>query len=52
MEPINLLLMDPNCKPVHALAYTAPISLVQQSQQSKKIVRLVDIVVLEEGYLS
>jgi hypothetical protein len=46
--PISLQLMDPNCKPIHARAYTVPRSVEQQLQQSKKIVRLVDIGVLEE----
>jgi hypothetical protein len=50
--PISLQLMDPNCKPVHARAYTVPISVEQKSQQSKEIVRLVDIGVLEEDYSS
>jgi hypothetical protein len=40
--------MDPNCKPIHARAYTVPRSVEQQFQHSKKIVRLVDIGVLEE----
>jgi hypothetical protein len=44
--------MDPNCKPVHARAYTVPRSVEQQLQQSKEIVRLVDIGVLEEDYSS
>jgi hypothetical protein len=44
--------MDPNCKPIHARAYTVPISVEQQLQQSKEIVRLVDIGVLEEDYSS
>jgi hypothetical protein len=44
--------MDPNCKPIHALAYTVPRSVEQQLQQSKEIVRLVDIGVLEEDYSS
>jgi hypothetical protein len=50
MVPISLQLMDCNCKPVHAYvhAYTVPRSVEQQSQQSNKIVRLVDIGVLEE----
>jgi hypothetical protein len=48
MEPIILQLMDPNCKPIHARAYTIPRSVEQQLQQSKEIVRLVDIGVLEE----
>jgi hypothetical protein len=52
MEPIILQLMDPNCKPIHARAYTVPRSVEQQLQQSKEIVRLVDIGVLEEDYSS
>jgi hypothetical protein len=44
--------MDPNCKPVHILAYTVPRSVEQRLQQSKEIVRLVDIGVLEEDYSS
>jgi hypothetical protein len=50
--PISLQLMDPNCKPIHARAYTARRSVEQQLQQSKDIVRLVDIGVLEEEYYS
>jgi hypothetical protein len=50
MEPISLQLIDPNCKPIHARAYTVPISVTTQLQHSKKIVRLVDIGVLEEDY--
>jgi hypothetical protein len=50
--PISLQLMDPNCKPIHARAYTVPRSVEQQLQQSKEIVRLVDIGVLEEDYSS
>jgi hypothetical protein len=50
--PISLQLMDPNCKPIHARAYTVPRSVDQQLQQSKEIVRLVDIGVLEEDYSS
>jgi hypothetical protein len=46
--PISLQLMDPNCKPIHARADTVPRSVEQQLQQSKEIVRLVDIGVLEE----
>jgi hypothetical protein len=46
--PISLQLMDPNCKPIHVRAYTVPISVEQQLQQSKEIVRLVDIGILEE----
>jgi hypothetical protein len=45
-------MMDPNCKPIHAHAYTVPRSVEQQLQQSKEIVRLVDIGVLEEDYSS
>jgi hypothetical protein len=40
-KPISIQLMDPNCKPRHARAYTVPRSLEQQLQQSKDIVRLV-----------
>jgi hypothetical protein len=50
--PISLQLMDPNCKPIHARAYTVPRSVEQQLQQSKEIVRLVGIGVLEEDYSS
>jgi hypothetical protein len=49
---ISLQLMDPNCKPIHARAYTVPTSVEQQLQLSKEIVRLVDIGVLEEDYSS
>jgi hypothetical protein len=42
--------MDPNCKPIHARAYTVPRSVEQQLR--KKIVRLVDIGVFEEDYSS
>jgi hypothetical protein len=50
MEPISFQLMDLNCKPihVHVRAYTVPRSVEQQLQQSKEIVRLVDIGVLKE----
>jgi hypothetical protein len=44
--------MDPNCKPIHVRAYTVPRSVEQQLQQSKEIVRLVEIGVLEEDYSS
>jgi hypothetical protein len=50
--PICLQLMDPNCTPTHARAYTVPRSVEEQLQQSKDIVRLVDIGVLEEDYSS
>jgi hypothetical protein len=52
--PIILQLMDPNCKPIHAhaRAYTVPGSVDQRLQQSKEIVRLMNIVVLEEDYSS
>jgi hypothetical protein len=50
--PISLQLIDPNCKPIHARAYTAPRSVEQQLQQCKEIVRLVDIGVLDEDYSS
>jgi hypothetical protein len=49
-KTISLQLMDPNCKPIHARAYTVPRSVEQQLQQSKEIIRLVDIGVLEEDY--
>jgi hypothetical protein len=49
---ISLQLMDPNCKPIHARAYTVPRSVEQQLQQSKEILRLVDIGVLEKDYSS
>jgi hypothetical protein len=52
MEPISLQLMYPNCKPIHARAYTVPRSVEQQLQQNKEIVRFVDIEVLEEDYSS
>jgi hypothetical protein len=44
--------MDSYCKLIHAHAYTVPRSVEQQLQQDKKIVRLVDIGVLEEDYSS
>jgi hypothetical protein len=50
--PIHLQLMDPNCKPIHARAYTVPRSAEQQLRQGKEIARLVDIGVLEEDYSS
>jgi hypothetical protein len=52
MEPISLQLMDPNCEPIHARAYTVPRSVEQQLQHSNEIVRLVDIGVLGEDYSS
>jgi hypothetical protein len=48
--PISLQLMDPNCKPIHARAYTVTRSVEQQLR--KEIARLVDIGVLEEDYSS
>jgi hypothetical protein len=48
--PISLQLMDCNFKPIHARAYTVPRSVEQPLKQSKEIVRLVDIGVLEEDY--
>jgi hypothetical protein len=50
--PICLQLIEPNCKPIHTRAYTVPRSVEQQLQQSKEIVRLMDIGVLEEDYSS
>jgi hypothetical protein len=44
--------MDPNCKTNHALSYTVLRSVEQQLQQSKEVVRLVNIGVLEEDYSS
>jgi hypothetical protein len=44
--------MDQNCKPIHARAYNVLRPVEQQLQQSKEIVRLVDIGVLEEDYSS
>jgi hypothetical protein len=44
--------MDPNCKPIHARAYIVPRSVEQKLQQSKGIVRLVEIGVFEEDYSS
>jgi hypothetical protein len=49
---ISFQKIDPNCKPIHARAYTVPTSVKQQLQQSKEIVRLVNIGVLEEAYSS
>jgi hypothetical protein len=49
---ISLQQMDPNCQPIHERAYTVPRSVEQQLQQSKEIVRLVEIGVLEEDYSS
>jgi hypothetical protein len=33
MELIILQMMDPNCKPIHAQAYTGPRSVEQKLQQ-------------------
>jgi hypothetical protein len=44
--------MDPNCKPIHASAYTVSRSVEKQLQHSKEIVRSMDIGVLEEDYSS
>jgi hypothetical protein len=44
--------MDTNCKPIHVCKYTVPRLVEQQLQQSKEIVRLVYIGVLEEYYSS
>jgi hypothetical protein len=49
---ISLQLMDCNCKPVHARAYTVTRSVEQQLQQNEEIVRLVDIGILEADYYS
>jgi hypothetical protein len=48
MVPISLQLMDCNCKPIYARAYAVPRSVEQQLHQCNKILRLVDIGVLEE----
>jgi hypothetical protein len=48
----SLHLIDPNCKHIHARAYTVPRLVEQQLQESKEIVRLVDIGVHEEEYSS
>jgi hypothetical protein len=37
MELISLQLMNPNCKPIHARAYTIPRSVEQQLQYRKAI---------------
>jgi hypothetical protein len=50
--PISLQLMDSSCKAFHSRAYTVPRSAERKFQQSKEIVRLVDIGVLEEDYFS
>jgi hypothetical protein len=50
IEPISLQLIDPNCKPIHARAYTVPRAV--EHQLHKEIVRLVDIGVLEEDNFS
>jgi hypothetical protein len=52
MGSISFQLIDPDCKPIHARAYTVSRSAGQQLQQSKRIVRLVDIGVLEKYYSS
>jgi hypothetical protein len=44
--------MDPNCKPIHARAYTVHRSVEQQLQQRKEIVRFVDIGDLVKDYSS
>jgi hypothetical protein len=35
MEPVSLQLMDPDCKPIHAHAYTVPRSVEQQLRHNK-----------------
>jgi hypothetical protein len=44
--------MDPNCKPVHARAHTVLRSVEQQLQQSREIIRLVVIGVLQKDFSS
>jgi hypothetical protein len=39
--------MDSNCKPIHAPGYTVPRSVEQKLLYGKKIVRLMEIEVLE-----
>jgi hypothetical protein len=48
MQQISIQLMDPNCKPIHARAYTVLGSVEQQLRHSKEIVIFVEIGVLEE----
>jgi hypothetical protein len=50
--PYSLHVMNPNCKPFHAHAYTVLRSLEHRLQQIKEIVRLVGIGILEEAYSS
>jgi hypothetical protein len=50
--PINLKLMDPNCKPSLVFLYTVPRSVEQQLQPRKETLRLTDIEDLEEDYAS
>jgi hypothetical protein len=40
MEKMSIILqlMDPNCKPIHARAYTVPRSVEQQLQEGKEMV--------------
>jgi hypothetical protein len=45
-------MMDPNCIPVHARAYTVPRSLEHKLQLRRENSRLVDIGVLEEDHSS
>jgi hypothetical protein len=52
MVPFSLQLMDPSFKPIHVDVYTISSSVEQQLQQSKEILRLKDIGVLEEDYCS
>jgi hypothetical protein len=51
MELISLQLMDSNYQPIQASTYTAPRS-VEQLQDYKEIIRLVDVGVIEEDYSS
>jgi hypothetical protein len=50
MEQKSLKLMDPNFKQIHASAYTVPLSVEQQLQQSKEIVKLLVVRILEGDY--
>jgi hypothetical protein len=52
VEPISLQVTDTHCRLVHAHVYSVPMSVEQQLQQNKDIVRLVGVGVLEEDYSS
>jgi hypothetical protein len=50
--PISLQLIDPNCKPSHARAYTVPRSAEQLMQQRKEVVRSLKKTILLIGLLN